>query len=100
MIHISLTKNLIPPSGTPGDFWIPRDCRRIFIVGSNSKIVDLTDALDGDCIRGASIALLEEVDALKAQIDELLAANVKGQEYISWLRERREKAEREQNDCQ
>jgi hypothetical protein len=86
MIHITLAEKLIPQMGTPGDIFIPKDCRRIHFVGSNGKTVDITAVLDGDIIHGVTVALVKEITDLKASLDDLLAHNASGREYVESLR--------------
>jgi hypothetical protein len=86
MIRVSISHKLIPATGTPGDIWLASDCRRIFVVGDNSKNIDITAALDAGLFRGLSVALIEEVKQLGEQVSELLAQNVKAAEYVAYLK--------------
>jgi hypothetical protein len=91
MIHVTIAAHLIPATGTPGDVWIPKDCRRIHFVGSNGKCIDITAALDGDVFAGLSVALVHEIRAVQDSLDELLAQNAHAKEYINYLKSKREK---------
>jgi hypothetical protein len=86
MIRVTLSAKLVPQTGTPGDIWIPNDCRRIFVVGDNSKVIDVTAALDGGLFRSLSVELIEHVKQLQEQVDELLAQHRNGQDYVEHLR--------------
>jgi hypothetical protein len=91
MIHVTIAARLVPQMGTPFDIWIPKDCRRIFVCGQDGRTVDITAALDGGLFRGLSVALVEEVRQLRAQVDAFVALDARGQEYLSYLKSKREK---------
>jgi hypothetical protein len=86
MIRVTIAANLIPQTGTPGDIWIPKDCRRVFAVGGNSKVIDVTAALDGGLFRGLSVALIEEVSQLQTSVAEFLAQNARVKDYLEYLK--------------
>jgi hypothetical protein len=85
-IHVSLSAKLVPPQGTPRDVWIPKDCRRIFVVGDNSKTIDITDALDAGLFRGLSVALIEELRELRERVDAFVELEARGQDYLRFLK--------------
>ena len=85
MIHLTLAEKLIPQMGTPGDIWIPQDRRRIHFVGSNGKTVDITAVLDGDIIKGVTVALIKEITVLQSSVDDLLARDKHGAAYVADL---------------
>jgi hypothetical protein len=85
MIHVTIAAKLIPMTGTPGDVWIPKDCRRIYFVGRNSKTIDITAVLDG-VLGDYAVAVAYEVRELQDLVAEFLAQNAKAQEYLNYLK--------------
>jgi hypothetical protein len=89
MIRVTIAAKLIPQTGAPGDIWIPKDCRRVFVVGDNSIVIDVTAALDGGLFRGLSVALIEEVCQLQTSVAEFIALNARAKDYIQYLKSKR-----------
>jgi hypothetical protein len=87
-IRVTIAASLVPQQGTPGDIWIPQDCRKIFVVGDNSKTIDITAALDGGLFQGLSVTLIHEVNKLGALVDEFIAQNKTAADYVEHLREK------------
>jgi hypothetical protein len=85
-IHVTLCAKLVPQMGTPFDVWIPKDARRIFVVGQDGKTCDITSALDGGLFRGLSVALIEELRELRGRVDALVELNERGKDYIKFLK--------------
>jgi hypothetical protein len=90
VIHSVLCNSLVKKSGaTPGDFYLPKDCRRVYFAGADGNVVDITACIDGDIFRGISVALLQEVRALQDAVDVLVAQNTHAAEYLTWVKNRK-----------
>ena len=85
MIHITMAEKLIPQMGTPGDFWIPGDARRVYWVGQDGKTVNLTPAIDAGAFPGVTVSLVKEITVLQSSVDDLLARDKHGAAYVADL---------------
>ena len=92
MIHTILCNSLVKKTGgTPGDFYLPKDCRRVYFAGADGNVVDITACIDGDIFRGISVALLQEVRELQDTVALLLSQNKHAAEFLAWVKSRQEK---------